>query len=44
MLERFEGCMEKRYHTYAIMRFLNIFKYFHREEANEKGDIESLIE
>jgi len=43
ILENFEECLQKQYHSYPILKFLNNFKYFHREEANENDEIHNLI-
>lgn len=41
--ENFDRCTETQYHSYAINRYLNDFKYQNQIVKEEKGDIKELI-
>jgi hypothetical protein len=44
LIENFDRCMEQQYHSYAINRYLNDFKYQNKITAEEKEETHDLID
>jgi hypothetical protein len=39
ILDNFERCLELKYHTYYILKYLNNFRYLNNEGANENEEL-----